>query len=600
MGRRKRVVSAPGEFDYRAGSAPEVKFKPSLLYVLSRLLLWQLVLARFFGVNFVDRLRLRKSTERNAIRFRNALQELGPTAIKIGQQLSIRADVLPNAYCEQLRMLLDDVDPIPSEIAIAEIESTLGTKIQQVFRHFDPVPIGSASIACVYQAELLNGDKVAVKVRRPHIGTKMTADLKALSLLASIGEFLGLVTPNMATSFTRELKIMLLEELDLRIEARYTEIFRTATKKNKFVSAPRIYPELSSEKVFVAEFVSGAFLAEFLTAVETDNQEALANFSARGFNTKKIGKRLLQVFFWEIFENHYFHADPHPANIIVKPDNTFVFIDFGSCGILSRRFKSRLMLFYQALVAEDLNGLARNILATAEPLPPVDTEKCMDDLLAVIRRWFFSLKSDYSTWEEKCTGGMFMRMVSVVGEHGIASRPEAIRFFRANFLYDSIVYRIYPEVDGTKEFEKWHKDYSNRVRKRVLKQVNQRALGPRSTDYPAIENTYALAEQVMGRIRDTVDIPMFSFAERVGKVAYIFSLIVRTGLNLVSALVFFMLGRLIYQFFGNGQEIESSVLFEAYSWALSSPFYHFYLFVFVVIFIRKMILSLETIDIGEK
>ncbi len=139
-------------------------FKPGILLPFVRLSVWLAVaLAYVFG-NAFDSLLGRASVERRAVRFRRLLEWAGGSMIKVGQQLSVRADLLPYAFCDELSKLLDDVPPIPPDEAISILERNLGRPIKDVFEAFDPVPIGSASLACVYQAVLKTGEHVAVKI----------------------------------------------------------------------------------------------------------------------------------------------------------------------------------------------------------------------------------------------------------------------------------------------------------------------------------------------------------------------------------------------------------------------------------------------------
>ena len=186
---------------------------------------------------------------------------------------------------------------------------------------FDPVPIGSASIGCVYQAELPTGEKVAVKVRRPNIGPKFAADLRALGWIMELAEGLAIIRPGMTYDLRLELKKMLFEELNYALEARYTELFARRAKKKKqdYIQAPRVFFELSGEDVLVTEFVSGIFLWEILAVIDRNDQKGLAELKLRGIDPETIAKRMIRAFYWETLENIFFHADPHPANIVVRP-----------------------------------------------------------------------------------------------------------------------------------------------------------------------------------------------------------------------------------------------------------------------------------------
>lgn len=598
--RRRQVASSNRSGRQVVPRKPELNVNASLPSMMRRMMVWNLQLVLLLVGIFFDWIRVRGSPKSRAVRIRRMLQNLGPTAIKIGQQLSIRADVLPQAYCEELAKLLDRVPPFSTDKAIEIIEKSAGMSLEQIFRTFDPVPIGSASISCVFQAELHDGDKVAVKVRRPGIAKMLVTDLKALGILSRIFELLGIIRPGVASSFTLELRRMLLEELDFRTEARYTEIFRRDARNCRYVTAPRLIHELCSDQVLVSEFIAGAFLGEFLTAIQEGDQQALQRFSLRGYDPKIISKRLLRVFFWEIFESDFFHADPHPANIIVRPDNTFVIIDFGSSGSISKKFGHNLMQFYSHLSIGDLNGMCRSILATAEPLPPVEVDKLLDDLLHVVRGWYLAVQSKHSTWEEKCTGGLFMRMIVILGDYGITSRTDAVRFFRASFLYDSIIYRLNPRVDGIKEFKKWYADYAEKRQEHFKKQLLKRIAGPTDIDYLEFEKAISVSRELIDRVQSFLEFPSFSFAGQVGKVAYMLSLLINTVISLFVMILGLTIGRMLFLFLFGAWSGGEGMTLQALMWAVQNPATHIAILLLFVITIRKMTLRLDRVEIENR
>ena len=174
--------------------ARRVFFKAGIIRTIGRLLVWIRSASAFYFGNYLDVVQRRDSVQRRAIRLRQIFEATGPSFTKLGQQLSMRADLLPYAYCSELGKMLDRVPAMPSLEAIAIIERNLKRPLSEVFEIFDPEPIGSASLACVYQAKLRTGERVAVKVRRPGIGPTIAADLRALNWLFVIAETLTLDT----------------------------------------------------------------------------------------------------------------------------------------------------------------------------------------------------------------------------------------------------------------------------------------------------------------------------------------------------------------------------------------------------------------------
>ena len=594
--RRKRVEP---EAD-RVGSPtlpPPRTYRPSTLPVLYRLLAWSSHLVWFGLQNLTDWFLRRSSIERQAVRLRETLERMGPAAIKVGQQLSVRADFIRHQYCDELNKMLDQVPPFPVEFAIQSVEKAIGKPLGEVFAVFDPVPIGSASLACVYQARLRTGELVAVKVKRPSIGTKLARDLRAISWLCIAAEALGIIRYGLTNNFRQELWRMLIEELDFALEARYTEIFRRAARKNKYVSAPRVYHDLSDFDVLVTEFVAGVFLNEIIYAIENNDQEILKILKARGFRPNKISRRLLQVLWWEVSETHFFHADPHPANIIIKPDNTMIMIDFGSCGAVSNRSRRKILSFNRNMAAGNVQGMVQDTISMVEPLPPIDVEQFSNEMMNIYRDSFIALKSKHAPWYDKCTGGAFMKIISLTQKYNVPMTLDTVRIFRANFMYDSIIYRVNPQLDPQKEFKRWARDADRKARKRAMRSVQDRLLGPTGSDFTKLEELSTIVESGLNRLQHYLDRPDYNFVYSIGKMAYVVSTIVKNG---IFVFIFIMALAILRMFQAQimGYHLDGRVaLLEAIRWALNNKVILAGLVIYLLITIRKVLFRVEDLDV---
>jgi ubiquinone biosynthesis protein len=599
--RRRRVSSnqekRDSPFDYE--TPPE---SPSWLTVLGRLTVWMLGILAFFVGKLYGRLVGRSSQMDNARRLRMILTKMGPTAIKAGQQLSVRADMLAEEFCRELGKLLDRMEPFPFEQALALVERSMQRPLDKVFRVFDPVPIGSASIACVYQAELLSGQKVAVKVKRPRIAAHIHADLKAISVLCMISEALGLIKPGLTRHLRTELHRMIMEELNFVLEARYTEIFRRTAKHNRYVSAPKIYHPLCGNDVIVSEFVSGVFLSEIIDAINNENHEAIAHFRARGFDFEKIGKRMMRILHWECHESLFFHADPHPANLIVKPDNTLIMIDFGSCGSVSETMKRRLMAFHRQMLKNDVHGMSQTLISLLEPLPHCDTHSFTHDLIHIFRQLLLANESKHATWQEKCTGWMWMNIIGLTRKYNIPINLDTLRIFRATFVYDTIIYRLHPQIDPRKEFAKWAKDYHERARRRVRQDLWERKFGPLDQDYQALIEMNDLGFRLVQRVEKFLDTPKYNFAYGVGKVSYVISTVTRTLLYSAELLLLFIVlkGAHLYYVRGafNLEEFNLSHVVPLLFGDVHFIYFCGLLAVFFLIRIRNILTRLDEVDVN--
>ena len=575
---------------------PERHLRTRNLRVIQRLFVWSYRIIRFFSSNFLDDLLRRADLTTQARRFREALERMGPTAIKVGQQLSVRADLLPYQYCDELGKMLDQVPPFPLDHAIKSVELATGKPLYQTFLRFDPIPIGSASLASVYQAILPMGKRVAIKVKRPNIDILMATDLKAISWLCKSAEALGLIRTGLTQNFMMELSRMLREELDFDLEARYTDIFRRESRKYKHVSAPRVFQDLSNSDVLVTEFVAGVFLNEMLYAIEHQDKTALDQLLARGFRPKTIGKRMMRIFHWECFESHFFHADPHPANIIVRPDNTLIMIDFGSCGSISSRMKRKLLSFNRYMVDEDLHGMAQTTVSMLEPLPHFDVHNFSNELMNIYRRIFIAHRSKNAPWYDKCSGGMWMKVIMLSQKFHLPMTLDTVRIFRASFMYDSIIYRLFPNLDPQREFKKWAKLSDRKNRRRSMRAISKRLAGPLDPDFTRQREIDSLFASALERFQRYLDQPSYNFGLTIGKVAYV----VKTSLKTLVVTLGFALvissGRILYDLALRPEYVTEQPLMQAIFWTVNNKLFIIAFTIYCIIEMRKILFKLEDIE----
>src|SRR5258706_7014467 len=290
--RRQFIEASAG--DVSLSQMRFVSFKANHLRVLASFFRWlQLILNFFISIVF-DFLLGKDSPEQRALRLRHAFEGAGSSFIKLGIHLSMRLDFMPWAYCKELSCMTDGMKPFPVDHAIETIERSAGKTLSATFSRFDPDPIISTSVACIYQAILHNGEKVIVKVRRPGIGERFMSDIQAFDWLLSVAEFLTIFRPGVTDGMRMEIHDLLLEELDFIQEARRQDAFRRAAEKSpkKFFSWPRIHLDLTTAEVVINEFASGIWLWELLTAVEHGDQNILARAKEMKIDPKLVGKPL--------------------------------------------------------------------------------------------------------------------------------------------------------------------------------------------------------------------------------------------------------------------------------------------------------------------
>jgi predicted unusual protein kinase regulating ubiquinone biosynthesis (AarF/ABC1/UbiB family) len=275
---------------------------------------------------------------------------------------------------------------------------------------------------------------------------------------------------------------MLLDELNFRIEARQTDLFRYyGERRNRYVTAPIVYRQYSTSAVLVTEFIEGIFLRQILSAIQNGDHEFLDSLAARGYSLATISSRLLNIFYWQLFENVFFHADPHPSNVILQPDK-IVLIDFGATGTITQKYRRDLMRFVRCLADDNIDGMVRNMIASLEPLPPLNMENYTNEMYYAMREYLFTARSEHSTWQEKSSGRAMMAIAEISRKYKIPMRADVLRYMRASFQFDSIVYRLYPQVDSRKEFKRYFRQRAKRLAKDNAKSWKKtRQIGIRSS-----------------------------------------------------------------------------------------------------------------------
>ncbi len=296
-----------------------------------------------------------------ALRFRLAIESLGPVFIKFGQMLSTRRDLLPPDFADELALLQDQVTPFEGELAKQLIIDAMGIEtFEQHFSDFDLIPLASASIAQVHTATLIvddhNHQNIVIKVLRPHIGKTILADVKVMSRLASIAaRWLPDGKRLRPKEVVAEYKKTILDELDLNREAanaiQLKRNFEQGSEYDKVLYVPEIYSEYCYKNVLVMERIYGIGVAE----IDTLNQ--------LGVDMKLLAERGVEVFFTQVFRDSFFHADMHPGNVFVDANNpadpTWIAIDCGIVGTLNREDKRYLAENFVAFFNRDYRKVAQ-------------------------------------------------------------------------------------------------------------------------------------------------------------------------------------------------------------------------------------------------
>lgn len=311
----------------------------------------------------------------NPIRLRQIIEDLGPTYVKLGQIMSMRSDIIPSEYCDELMKLRTDVFPMPYSDVIEQIENSLGGSFDDFFSEIKTEPIGSASIAQVHACTLLDGTHGVVKVQRKGVYETMSRDIVLLRRAAKILKISG-TTSNVLdfNIILNELWETTKEELDFLVEAKQIEKFALLNKDVKYVRTPKVYKQCSTSKVLVLEFIHG---------IQINDVDNLKN---AGYDIQEIGKKLAASYAKQIIEDGYFHADPHPGNLIIS-GGKIVWIDFGMMGKLSKRNKQLFLEGIQCIVTNDIAKLKDIVLTIGKTKDDINHPALYADIDILISKY---------------------------------------------------------------------------------------------------------------------------------------------------------------------------------------------------------------------
>jgi predicted unusual protein kinase regulating ubiquinone biosynthesis (AarF/ABC1/UbiB family) len=302
--------------------------------------------------------------EKQAVWLRNSLIDLGPTFIKIGQALGTRADLLPLAYVKELATLQDQVPAFSTAEAFARIEAEFGRSLQDCYAEIDNEPIASASLGQVYRARLSSGEEVAVKVQRPDLEQIISFDIAILYRLVKLtNRFFPKANENADwEGMLREFHTTIFEEMDYVKEGRNADRFRYNFRTWRAIRVPKIHWSHTSRKVLTLEFIRGMKVID------------VEGLRARRISAVKVNRLLVRTYLKQLLEDGFFHADPHPGNLLVMDSGHLAFFDFGMVGRITPKLQAQMIDAFFHVVGRDVHGLGQDIINLNFLKPGVDPE----------------------------------------------------------------------------------------------------------------------------------------------------------------------------------------------------------------------------------
>jgi predicted unusual protein kinase regulating ubiquinone biosynthesis (AarF/ABC1/UbiB family) len=324
--------------------------------------LWWLGKTRWLRPAARQRERERALYTRQGRRFREFATAMGGLIIKLGQFLSVRIDLLPKAYIDELSGLQDAVPPVATDRITAEFEAQLGRPVTEAFASFDVTPLAAASLGQVHRARLTTGEDVAVKVLRPGIEDLVDTDLRSLRTIMRWVDRLTHVGRMMdVNQFCDDFEATFRDELDYQLEGRNAETFQRNLLWNPHVDIPRIHWSHSSRRVLTMEFMDGVKISE------------LETLDRLGIDRPALARNLLEMYLQMFLHDGFYHADPHPGNVFVRPDGVIQLIDFGMVGSIPDDLRHGLVDLIVAVLTRDSARVVAALQAVGFLRPGTDT-----------------------------------------------------------------------------------------------------------------------------------------------------------------------------------------------------------------------------------
>ncbi len=378
---------------------------------------------------------------------RFVLERLGPTFIKLGQVLSLRADLIGEELADEFSKLQSDAAPFPYEEARRLFKEETGRFPEEVFKSFEEKPVAAASLAQVHRAVLNDGIEAAVKIQRPAIRKTIEQDIHLFYYLAGLAErFMPELQNYQPVRVVREFADWTIRELDFRVEGHNAERFAFIFKENPQITIPKIFWDFTTVRILTMEFSHG---------VKANNLEKIR---ALGLDRKQLASIGVDALFHQFFISGFFHADPHPGNFFAMPDGRLCLHDFGMVGYLDPPTRKELLSCLVCFVNKDIDGFTKHILHMALIDEKSNIGSFQKDVAGILSEFFFSERRPSVAWA-------FFRVINKGARNGIRFPGDLALFGKALVTTESMGLTLYPEFDFNKELEPF-------VRKAMMKQFS--------------------------------------------------------------------------------------------------------------------------------
>lgn len=427
------------------------------------------------------------------VNFRELLEELGPTFVKAGQILSMRSEILPESFCQELTKLRADVEPMSRDVVLDTLRAEYPIPIEDIFDAIDDVPLGSASVAQVHKARLITGETVAVKVQRPHVQEIMAQDISIMMSLARRAQrFVGDEQFLDLQSVVDELWQSFKEETDFLVEARSLKEFRRNNAGCAFIDCPKPYPRWCTRHVVVMDYVEGIPIGN------------TAELLSQGYDLAEIGTKLVDNYAQQMLDDGFFHADPHPGNLVIR-DGKIVYLDLGLMGRLSSHDRAAMRDMVVAVARHDAAGLEAGLLRfSVSDVREVDHASLLADLDSIIDDFGEADLGDLDV------GAFLNSLINMARKNGIELPGTVTMLARSLVTLEGVVDEFLPGVSIVqilRDHIRAHLTPKDMARSEVRKLGREGYTASHSLLRAASQADTAMSMLTRGQLRVGVDLP---------------------------------------------------------------------------------------------
>lgn len=367
-------------------------------------------------------------------KMRLVAEELGPTFVKFGQILSNRPDLLPAALIKEFEKLQDGVPPLPGKIAVDVVEKELGKPTGELFATFEVEAFASASMAQVHKATLKTGEKVVVKIQRPGIEEIIKSDIKVMYYLADV---FSRRIPSLKSfdpiGLVRSFEDSIIKELDFIHESVNIQRFHNNFLKDEtdegYIHSPDAYGALTTSKVLTLEFIDGIKISD------------IAKIKESGGDQKIVAHRLALSYFKQVFNYGFFHADPHPGNLLVLPNNVICYIDYGMMGNIMRKDLEALGNLFLAVNSKDVKKIIRGLQSLSDNTVIQDYRALENDVNEFVQNYAFR------TLHQNEVSTIMLQLKDIIVNHNLKVPTHFFLLIRSMVTAEGVIRQLDPDLD---------------------------------------------------------------------------------------------------------------------------------------------------------